>query len=181
MRLACAAGRRGMGVAFLAACVVSLLPGDAGASHYDLSSIDLVDEAMVGRMAALGIATTEDLWRAAESGRPATTLARRLAVPATQVRAWRAFCDLLRLDGVGPKVARVLTAAGIKDLKAVAKQQPEALSERIQQVNQGLELLGKTPEVDTVRAWITQAQERVQEDAAAGKRARKKGKPVRAN
>lgn len=173
-------GRRGLRAVVASVCFLLLVPAVASASHYDLGSIDLVDEPTVARMASLGIATTEDLWRAAAPGKPAATLARRLKVDAAQVRAWRAFTDLLRLDGVGPKVARVLTAAGLKDLKAVARQDAAALAERIVQVNREVEILGKTPETDTVRAWIAQAEQRVREDAAAAKRTRKAGKAGRA-
>lgn len=172
MRLATNAGRRDVRWAVASVCFLLLVPAAASASHYVLSSIDLVDEATAGRMATLGIETTEDLWRAAAPGRKARTLARQLKVGAAQVREWRAFCDLLRLDGVGPKVARVLTAAGLTDLKAVSRQDPEALMDRIRVVNQQVEILGKTPDTDTVRAWVVQAKGAVQADAAAAKRSR---------
>ena len=173
MRFATNAGRRDVRWAVASVCFLLLVPAAASASHYDLSSIDLVDETMIGRMAALGIATTEDLWRAAAPGRQARSLARQLKVGAMQVREWRAFCDLLRLDGVGPKVARVLTAAGLTDLKAVSRQEPEVLMARIREVNQQVEILGKTPDTDTVRAWVAQANRAVQDDAAAARRSRK--------
>lgn len=173
MKSATKAGRRDVRWAVVLVCFLFLVPAAASASHYDLSSIGLVDESMVDRMASLGIATTEDLWRAAAPGRQATNLARRLKVGAAQIREWRAFCDLLRLDGVGPKVARVLTAAGVKDLEAVSRQEPEALTVRIGEVNQQVEILGKTPDIDTVRAWVEQAQRAVQDDAAAARRSRK--------
>jgi predicted flap endonuclease-1-like 5' DNA nuclease len=172
MSIATNAGRRDLRWAVASVCFLLLVPATASASHYVLSSIDLVDEATVGRMAALGIETTEDLWRAAAPGRKANTLARRLKVGAAQVRQWRAFCDLLRLDGVGPKVARVLTAAGLSDLKAVSRQDPEALMDRIRTVNMQVEILGKTPDTDTVRAWVEQARRAVQADGAAAKRSR---------
>jgi predicted flap endonuclease-1-like 5' DNA nuclease len=170
------AGRREIRLAVASVCFLILVPAVASASHYDLASIDLVDETTMTRMASLGIATTEDLWRAAAPGRQAKNLSRRLNVGSAQVRAWRAFTDLLRLDGVGPKVARVLTAGGLVDLKAIARQEPASLAARILEVNQEVEILGKTPDTDTVRAWIEQAQRYVKDDAAVAKRPRKSSK-----
>jgi predicted flap endonuclease-1-like 5' DNA nuclease len=167
--LGCASGKRyGVLIALLGMLV--LAPVTASASHYDLSSIDLVDEEMTGRMGSVGIRTTEDLWKATAPGKPAARAARVLKVSRRQIAQWHDFCDLLRLNGIGPKVARVLTAGGVPRLAILARQDVDELNEKIRKVNLELEILGITPDKETVRAWIDQAGNLTLGKAGSGKR-----------
>lgn len=151
----------------LAACVL-LAPAAARAGHYDLGSIDLVDEATAAALAKQKVFTTQDLWEATRTPAGVKALARKAGVAPDRVRQWHDLCDLLWIDGIGPKVARVLTAAGIPDRKALAKQQPEPLADRIRDVNREVQILGKLPDQDTTRAWIEHAKEGLKPGAHPG-------------
>jgi predicted flap endonuclease-1-like 5' DNA nuclease len=145
--------------AWTVAAAIALFPASAAASHYDLSSIDLVDTDVQARLAKQKIATTEDLWKATATPAQVSRLARSTRVPAAQLREWHDFCDLLRLSGVGPKVARVLSLSGVVRLEHVAAQEPAALTQTIKTTNAGASILGKLPDEDTVRTWIEQARQ----------------------
>ncbi len=134
-----------------------LAASSAFASHYDLGSIDLVRPDQVEALARLDIATTEDLWAATRTPRQVARLARALKVPRKVVRDWGDFCDLLRIEGVGPKVVRVLRLAGIRRLRDLSRQDPERLTARIAEVNREHEILGKLPDTETVRHWVEAA------------------------
>ena len=127
------------------------------ASAYGLSDIDLVDEAMAGRMAAMQIQTTLDLFNATKTPKGVAAVSKKLKVSAAKVQDWRDFCDLLRIDGIGPKLARVLSLCGIKRLSLLSAAQPAALADRIKEVNASAEILGKLPGEENVRSWIEQA------------------------
>ncbi len=144
-------------IAFVVAWAGVLAAAPAFASHYDLGSIDLVSPEQVQALAALDITTTEDLWKATRTARQVARLARALKVPKPVVREWGEFCDLLRLEGVGPKVARVLRLTGVRHLRDLARQDPEHLTRRIAEVNREHEILGKLPDVATVRHWVEAA------------------------
>ncbi|HQC44731.1 MAG TPA: DUF4332 domain-containing protein [Myxococcota bacterium] len=146
----------------------------AMASHYDLDSIDLVDEAMVTKMAEMGIETTSQLLE--QSAKSPKRLAKKLSVSVKTVREWRAFCSLLGVNGIGPKVAKVLTAGGIKNIEMLAKQDPDNLSLLIQKTNEKVEILGKVPEVETVAIWINSAKELTTKKGLTTKGKKKKGK-----
>lgn len=137
--------------------VLAFLPGVARASDYGLSDIDLVDAATAGRLAALKIHTTLDLYQATKTPKGAAGVARKMKVPAGKVQEWRDFCDLLRIDGVGPKVARVLALSGVQRLSQLALAQPGPLADKIKEVNLKAEILGKLPGEEIVRSWIEQA------------------------
>lgn len=144
-------------IAFVLAWVGVLAATPAFASHYDLGSIDLVSPEQVQVLATLDIATTEDLWKATRTARQVVRLARALKIPRQVVREWGEFCDLLRIEGVGPKVVRVLRLAGIRHLRDLSRQDPERLTPRIADINREHEILGKLPDVATVRHWVEAA------------------------
>ncbi len=141
--------------AVLATWVVT--PVFALASPYDLSSIDLVEPAQAEALARLGIVTTQDLWKATRTPGQVRRLARALKVSARTIRDWGDFCEVLQIEGVGPKVVRVLRLAGVRRLRDLASKDPERLATRIREVNQEHEILGKLPDVETVRAWVEAA------------------------
>ncbi len=151
----------------LAALILAASPARAG--HYDLSSIDIVDEATIAALLPLKVATTQDLWEATRTPAKVAALARKVKLAPAALRDLHDLCDLLWVDGIGPKVARVLTAAGIRNLVALARQEQVALADLIRDTNRKMEILGKLPDPDTTRSWIEQAKARVK--AGAGKSA----------
>jgi len=157
-------------LAFLGAVVLLAAARSAHASHYDLSSIDLVAPAAVEVLSRLGIQTTEDLWKATRSARDVSKLARKLKVPRATVQEWAEVCDLLRLDGVGPKMARVFRLAGVRRLRDLAREDPERLTARIAEVNRREEILGKLPDVNAVRGWVDEANAKAREPVRPGGR-----------
>jgi len=140
-----------LALGLLAAC-------PAVASHYVLSSVDVVEEAMVPRLAAIGIQTTEDLWNQTRTPKQIKKVARKMGVSTAKVKDWHDFCDLLRVRGVGPKVVRVLQLAGVQRLSVLAKEDPARLTTRMKNTNTQYQILGKLPDEESVRAWIQQAQ-----------------------
>lgn len=138
-------------------CFGLLVTTPVRASHYDLTSIDLMETSQVEALAQLGIATTEDLWKATRTPRQESRLARALKVSKRTIRDWADFCDVLRIEGIGPKVVRVLRLSGIRRVRDLARQDPERLTSRIAEVNKEHEILGKLPDVATVRHWVESA------------------------
>ncbi|HOU53251.1 MAG TPA: DUF4332 domain-containing protein [Myxococcota bacterium] len=131
---------------------------EARAGHYELASIEWADPATLATLASAGIETTEDLWKATTTAKGIERLSRKTRIEQPRLREWHRFCDLLFIDGVGPRVARVLTESGVRDRRELARQDPEALTRLIEETNRRIGVLGKLPDVDSVRIWIEQAQ-----------------------
>ena len=141
----------------LAGSLLSTQP--AWASHYDLASVDVVEEDIVAKLGRGGIRTTEDLWNETKTARQVTRLAKKLGVSTAKVKDWHDFCDLLRIKGVGPKVVRVLQLTGVQKISEMAVQDPGKLTARLKTTNTQYQILGKLPDDDSVRAWIDQARQ----------------------
>jgi len=136
---------------------ITVLPRLVFSSHYELDQIDLVEGDILEKLSAMKILTTEDLFYHTNTPKKRAKLAKVLKVPSEKVLFWAQFCDLLRIEGIGPKVARVLLHCGIRSSKDLARYDAKQLQERIIKANREVELLGKIPDIDTLNHWISQA------------------------
>lgn len=65
--------------------------------------------------------------------------------------------DLARVDGIGTVLADLLEETGVDTLKELAIRNPEKLRSSLLAVNAEKQLAGRTPSVDMVRKWVSQA------------------------
>lgn len=65
--------------------------------------------------------------------------------------------DLDELNGVGPKYRELLTAAGIKTIKAITEYTPEVLLADLLEVNEAQDITKRPPTLDLVKEWIQAA------------------------
>lgn len=134
------------------ALLVFSLPVFAG--QYPLDSIKTPFNLPVKQLQKVKIHSTLDLWNRTGTKKQRHALARRLHLSAQELEKIHGFCDLLRVRGIGPKVATVMQAAGIKNAATLAKADPTALNERIEKVNKKIHVLGKLPGKELVRWWV---------------------------
>lgn len=160
-------------VPILPAILVFIFPLAAAAGHYGIEATRLMDESLSAKVAAAGIVDTKQLWESTRTQSAQKKLARRLGVDVREVARWHNFCDLLRLDGVGPKIARLMTAAGIENLAGLAVQEPGKLLPRLKASRAAVPELGKFPDETNLGYWIHQADELVTADRkSVGKKKR---------
>jgi len=69
--------------------------------------------------------------------------------------------ELITLKGMGEKIYRLLREAGVEDIAALARQDPEELSLRVQEISRRLHLTRRPPVPALVRMWVREAQKRV--------------------
>ncbi len=141
------------------ACLLAFgLAAPALAGHYYLSDVpELVDEAQVAALAAREIMTTEDLLEHTASRRGRARLGRALSLPATTMLSWARFCDLLRIDGIGPRVVRLLQAAGVADVAQLARLDPAKDIERLEATNKEHQLIHVMPGQEQIEEWVVAA------------------------
>ena len=164
---------------FVVSAMIVFVPAGALAGHYVIESTTIVDEATAARLDGMGIHTTKELWAKTASEKERRALARKLKVKASLVAEWHDFCDLLRIDGIGPRVAGVMTGAGIRNLKDLAGKVPADMVRRIKEQNFKKTLLGKLPGEENLADWIGQADRLVKEDVTKARKAAGTGKSRR--
>jgi hypothetical protein len=131
------------------------LPLPARASSYLLESIPtLVSRGEVYRLYRAGVHTTDELvWRGA-TPQARQDLGRRTGLPEARVLALAALSDLMRVRGVGPDAAAVISAAGCHNLVDLQQADPQTLAGAIRRVNDATHMTKNPPKADNLSAWI---------------------------
>jgi predicted flap endonuclease-1-like 5' DNA nuclease len=143
----------------LALVVVVLAPLAARASNYALEEIpQAIPPAEAQRLKQAGVPTTFTLLERAAEPRDRRLLAKAAHVPEKTLFAWAEMADLLRVKGIGPDVARLLRAAGTRNVAQLKTAEPNALNAEITKANSKLHLSENPPSVEHLSAWIAQAQ-----------------------
>lgn len=138
--------------------LVAGMAGLARASNYALEEVPMLipaDEA--GRLRAAGVATTFALLEKASDPRDRKALAAQIRVTTRALDGWVKLCDLMRVRGVGPDVARLLTAAGVLTVSDLQHADAARTEDAIMKVNAVGKLSENPPAKEHLVAWIAQA------------------------
>ncbi len=151
----------GLARGWIGALVLAVLAGSplqARASSYLLESIPkLVSRAEVRRFYHAGVRTTDELiWHAATpAGRQ--ELSRVSGIAPERLFGLASLSDLMRLRGVGPDAAVVISAAGCHSLTELQQADSHDLADAIRRMNDATHLTKNPPRADNLSAWIEMA------------------------
>jgi predicted flap endonuclease-1-like 5' DNA nuclease len=130
----------------------------ARASNYALEEIpQAIPPADAARLKAAGVPTTFSLLEKAGDVKARKALARETKIADKTLEAWAMMADLLRVKGIGPDVARLLTAAGVKTVAQLKTSDAAKLNDEILKVNSKQHLSENPPSMEHLQAWIAQA------------------------
>lgn len=140
-----------------ATAVVSVGASLASASHYRLTAIEAFDAEALEQLHALGVETTEDFLARALSRDARQSLSEASGISEIQVLVFARLCELLQIEGVGPRAAQLLRAAGVVSVSDLASRDAVALTERLAAVNAVEQLTGVNPSPENLVHWISAA------------------------
>ena len=141
---------------------VSLLATPASssalASEYPLDQAALIiPRPDARRLRKVGIANTLDLLVYGRTVAARQLLADRTRLPIEKIVCWVALADLMRVRGIGPDVARLLTAAGVRTLADLQRSDPGATAIALHDVNKLRRLSPNPPGAESLAYWIDQS------------------------
>jgi predicted flap endonuclease-1-like 5' DNA nuclease len=135
------------------------LCGIARASNYALEEIpQAIPASDAAKLKSVGIATTFALLEKGSEAPARKALARQTRIAEKTLQSWIEMADLLRVKGIGPDVARLLSASGVKTVASLKGQDAAKLNEAILKTNSTQHLSENTPDQASLDAWIKQAQ-----------------------
>jgi hypothetical protein len=105
----------------------------------------------------VGIANFDDLLSKTREKKEMDELALRLLVPREILIQWVEKARLVQLKGLGAENLRLLEAVGIDSISALAKENPEILYDKIEQVSRER----VPPQEAKIRIWVREAQKKV--------------------
>jgi predicted flap endonuclease-1-like 5' DNA nuclease len=132
--------------------------GAARASNYALEEIPILIPAEdAGRLRAAGVQTTFALLEHGADAKARKSLSAASKIPLRTLEGWIKLADLMRLRGVGPDVARLLSAVGVFTVVDLQKADAQKTAEAIQRVAAAQKLSENPPSAEHLSAWIEQA------------------------
>ena len=154
-----AAARGAVGVALRAVALTAALTWSAEvhASEYDLESVAFLTAEEVKALKKLPARTTHDAGRALAKPSARKKAAKRLGIEKKRLCELAALFDLLRVRGVGPRMALLLRASGVTACPDLAREDPEDLAKRMQEANARVQVANKLPDAEILKHWIGQA------------------------
>ena len=105
----------------------------------------------------VGITSFDDLLLKTRNKRERDELALRLLVPKELIIQWMEKAQLVQLKGLGIENLRLLEGVGIDSVSALAKEEPEALYDKIGQSFEG----SVPPRKEMIGIWVKEAQKKV--------------------
>jgi len=145
-----------------AVAVAALLcTGVAEASNYRLADAEITSVAETRALAAEGIADTATLFQRAHTRELRKGLAARAKLDAGRLEVLAVLCDVLRVDGIGPTMARALGRVGVSTVAALRTEDAERLQARLEadarkQAGPNADPM-PVPPVELLAKWIASA------------------------
>jgi hypothetical protein len=134
-----------------------LAPSVASASHYRLEDVTFLSPEVQEGATRFGFIDTGELLRNLLTVEQRLALAGSMGVPEAELRQVAKVCELIQIDGVGPKAARLLQAAGVTSVADLAKRDPAALRDLLVAANAREAITQVDPSPEHVQAWVAGA------------------------
>lgn len=142
-------------LALAAALLVHAPTADAG--HYRLPLEGLISQAETDLLHKAGVRTTLALLDQVKTPARRKRLAADTGLDLARVDTLARHVDLLRIDGIGPTMVRLLDAAGVRHSRALGAESAAALLARMTTVNAGVKIANVLPPEGQIAAWVAVA------------------------
>jgi predicted flap endonuclease-1-like 5' DNA nuclease len=122
-----------------------------------LEKIEGIGAAYVGKLAAVGVSTTQGLLKAGGAPVGRRELAKKTGISEKLILEWVNLADLFRIKGVGEEYSDLLEEAGVDTVKELRNRNPENLYEALKATNAEKKLVRRTPSLLEVKSWVAHA------------------------
>jgi len=141
----------------LGTLVVVLAGATAWGSHYPIEVVPFIDEAHKSSLAAQKLTETKDLLDALLTSDARRAVSKKTGIEVEKLEEYAHLCDLLRVRGLGPKMARLMMLSGIDGIEALRAEKPAELLPKLKGANDKHGISEILPQEETLNDWIHQA------------------------
>lgn len=129
-------------------------PIAAQASHYRLPVDNFISAEETAALEKAGVSTTLALLDQVSTPAKRQKLAKATGLSVARLTALAAQVDLLRIDGIGPSMVRLLNASGVMHAKQLAQSSSAALFAKVSSTNLAQKISMVTPREALIAEWI---------------------------
>jgi len=123
-----------------------------------VDEVEGIGPAYAEKLAAVGVATTEELLSSGATASGRDKLAEAAGVSGTLILKWVNRVDLMRIPGVGSEYSDLLEMAGVDSPAELAQRNAANLAQTFQEaVAARLGTVRRVPSEETVAGWIAEA------------------------
>lgn len=123
-----------------------------------IADVEGIGPAYAERLAAAGIATTDDLLASGAKRHDRERIAEATGISSKLILEWVDIVDLMRVPGVGPQYSDLLGAAGVGSPAELAHRNPAHLAVTVQEVVAARPgIVRRIPSEAEIAAWIEEA------------------------
>ncbi len=123
-----------------------------------IDAIEGMDHRHATTLRKARVRTTEALLKRASNPAGRSELAEATGLSEADLLSWAHRSDLLRIKGIGPEYALMLTKAGVETLKELRRRNPVNLARLLNDVGAKMPSVRRVPTEDVVASWILSAQ-----------------------
>ena len=128
------------------------------AHQTSIADVEGIGPAYAERLAAAGIATTDDLLAAGAKRDDRERIAETTGISSKLILEWVDKVDLMRVPGVGPQYSDLLEAAGVDSPAELAQRNAANLAATFQEIDAARpNMVRRVPSEAEVARWITEA------------------------
>jgi predicted flap endonuclease-1-like 5' DNA nuclease len=107
----------------------------------------------------LGVSTTEEYLELAASKKGREEVANKTGIAESLILKWANMADLFRIKGIAEDFSHLLELCGVDTVKELRTRNAANLHAKLSEVNAAEGHAGRTPRLDEVESWISQAGE----------------------
>lgn len=126
---------------------------------YKVIDIEGVGEAYAAKLNDAGIQTAEEYLEICKTPAGRKKLGDQTEISCKLILKWANHTDLYRVPGIGPQFAELLEAAGVDTVKELRHRNAEALTAKLEAVNEEKKLTRRVPSVKEVEKMIEAAKD----------------------
>lgn len=105
-----------------------------------------------------GVTNTAKLLDTTGSRGDRQALAQKAGIPYKRILGWAQQAEMMKINGIGPRQANLLVAAGVQSVNDLARRSPSNLETRLSAANSFTpKFVANTPSLSMIQGWITQA------------------------
>jgi hypothetical protein len=145
---------------WLAFALATALASPSLASQYSLDQArQIISRAEAKSLRRAGIQSTFDILIHGRTPSDRAELSTATGLSVEKILSLVMLADLMRVRGIGPDVARLLTAVKVRTVEDLQRADPEATAVAVHDINKRLHLSTNPPGAESISYWVVQARE----------------------
>ena len=134
-----------------------ILENTSSQEHTELSLIEGISKDDAKKLINAGATSVERYLQLCKTKHDRHEFAKKSGIEESLILKWANYADLIRIDGIGGKYARLLEAGGVDTVPELSNRNAKNLYQKLAEVNKGETFTKRLPTEEMIKDWIDEA------------------------